>query len=292
MHPVSTRFLSAVNGSYRPAWKATLVNPVPQFTTQPTGVDLPIITGSLTLSSLSDIKGTASLTIPGTYWDAVQPYGAEVFLSAGIEFANGEKELVPLGYFRIEQASQQIAPFGPIELTCLDRISQIQQNQLALPLPLSDGNTHRDVFEALVNGIAIPQQQTYPGVQPNGNPAYLGGRIPITWTGYNPDKTVIVGDQIVQDSTYNYLADLIHIYNSAIRFTNDGGMLVYSLLVDYSVPKATLTAGKGGNIISAQRITKRTDVHNIVTAYGTDPSSITDFIISANADSSSALAWN
>ncbi|MGH3546679.1 MAG: DUF5047 domain-containing protein [Pseudonocardiaceae bacterium] len=230
--------------------------------------------------------------MPGTYWDAVQPYGAEIFLEAGVEFAPGDIELVPLGYFRIEQASQQIAPFGPIELTCLDRIAQIQQNQLMLPLPISDGNTHRDVFEALINGINIPAQQTYPGVVPAGNPAYLNGRVPITWTAYNPDKTVIVGDQIVQDSTYGFLADLIHIYNAAIRFTNDGGMLVYSLLVDYSVPKATLTAGKGGTILSAQRITKRTDVHNIVTAYGTDPSSITDFIVSFNADSSSPLAWN
>lgn len=292
MHPVSTRFLAAVQGTYRPAWKATLCNPVPQFGTHPTGIDLPILTGSLTLASLTDIKGTLDMTVPGEYWDAVQPFGAEIYIHAGVEFAPGDQELVGLGYYRIEQASQDNAPFGPVQLTCLDRIAQIQQNKLIFPLPLNDGDSHRNVFERLINGTAIPQQQTYPGVLPDGYGAYLGVKIPITWTGYNPDKTVIVGDQIVQDSTYDYLSDLIHIYNSAIRFTTDGGMLVYSLLVDYSTAKATISAGRGGNMISARRVTKRTDVHNIVTAYGTDPNSITDFIVSYNGDSASPLAWN
>lgn len=300
MHPVSDRFLATVRGSYRAAYRATLCDPVPQFGTSPTGYDLPIIDGTLTIASLTDIKSTLQLTVPGNtsipgfanMWEAVQPFGAEIFIEVGVEYANGEKELVPLGYHRIEQASQQTAPFGPIELTCLDRIAQIQQNKLVFPLPINNGNTHRDVFQRLVNGIAIPQQQTYPGVLPDGYGAFLGVRIPIAWTGYNPDKTVIVGDQIVEDSTYDYLADLIHIYNSAIRFLNDGSMQVFSLLVDYSTPKETFIAGKGGNIITAQRITKRSDVHNIVTAYGTDPNSITDFIVSYNGDSASPLAWN
>lgn len=292
LHPVSARFIAAVSGSYRPAWRAVLVNPVPQFGTAPTGIDLPILTGGLTLNSLTDIKGNLTVTVPGTYWDAVQPFGAEIYIHYGVEYAPGDRELVPLGYFRIEQVSQDSAPFGPIEITAMDRIAQVQQNQLEFPLPLNDGNTHRDVFERLVNGIAIPQQATYPGVLPNGYGTYIAARIPITWTGYNPDKTVIVGDQIVQDSIWSYLSDLIHIYNSAIRFTNDGGMLVYSLLVDYSVPKGTFSAGVGGNIITAKRMTKRTDVHNSCTSYGTDPNSITDFIVSRNADSASPLAWN
>lgn len=273
---------------------------MPQFGTNPTGLKIPVIDGTITLSSLTDIKSTLTVTVPGnisipgfdTPWDALQPFGAELYVKLGIEYANGERELVPLGYHRIEQVTQQVAPFGPIEIIALDRIAQIQQNNVQMPIPLNDGNTHRDVFERLVNGIAIPQQATYPGVSPSGPGAYYNVRVPISWTGYNPDRTVIVGDQIVEDSTYNYLADLIHIYNSAIKFNNDGGMEVFSLLVDYHAAKATLKAGRGGNIINAQRATKRTGVINICTAYGTDPNSITDFIISYNGDSASPLAWN
>lgn len=300
MHPVSQRFLNAVQGSYRAAYQITLCNPVPQFGTNPTGINIPVVDGTLTISSLTDVKSTLTVTVPGNLavpgfidpWTAFQPYGAELYVKLGVEYANGDKELVPLGYHRIEQVTQNNAPYGPIEIIALDRIAQIQQNSVQMPIPINDRNTHRDVFERLVNGIAIPQQQTYPGVSPAGPGAYYNVRVPITWTGYDPDKTVIVGDQLVQDSTYSYLADLIHIYNSAIKFNNDGGMEVFSLLVDYSTPKATLAAGKGGNVISATRSTKRTNVVNIVTAYGTDPNSITDFIISYNADSASPLAWN
>jgi hypothetical protein len=300
VHAVSDRFLKAVQGSYRSAYELTLCDPIPQFGTNPTGYKIPVVDGTITLSSLTDIKSTATVMVPGniavpgfgTPWDAFQPFGAELYVKLGVEYANGERELVPLGYHRIEQVTQNSAPFGPIEIIALDRIAQIQQNNVQMPIPLNDGNSHRDVFERLVNGISIPQQATFPGVSPSGPGAYNNARIPISWTGYNPDKTVIVGDQIVQDSTYNYLADLIHIYNSAIRFNNDGGMEVFSLLVDYHAAKATLTAGRGGNVITVQRTTKRTGVSNICTAYGTDPNSITDFIISYNSDSASPLAWN
>lgn len=300
LHPVSSEFLASVQGSYQAAYQVTLCNPQPQFGTNPTGIDIPVIDGNLTISSLTDIKSTLTVTVPGNIdvpgfdspWDAFQPFGAELHVKLGVAYSNRSRELVSLGYHRIEQVTQQNAPYGPIEIIAMDRIAQIQQNFVQMPIPLNDGNTHRDVFERLINGIAIPQQATYPGVSPSGPGAYYQVRIPITWTGYNPDKTVIVGDQIVEDSTYNYLADLIHIYNSAIRFNNDGGMEVFSLLVDYSHPKATLIAGRGGNIIRATRTTKRSNVINICTAYGTDPNSITDFIISRNGDSASPLAWN
>jgi hypothetical protein len=292
MHPVSDRFLAAIRGPHRVATRATLVNPVPQFGLHPTGTEIPVISGSVTIQSLSDIKSTLTLTVPGEYWDQVQPFGAEIFIERGIEFAPGDIEYVGLGYHRIEQADQANAPYGPIQLTCLDRISQLQQNKLVFPLPLNNGDSHRNVFQRLVNGIAIPQQATYPGISPNGYGMYLYARVPITWTGYDPDATTIIGDQIVEDDAYAYLAQLIKFYYAAIRFNTAGEMVVYSLKFDFSHPVATLTGGANGEIINAQRTVKRTDVHNIVTAYGSDPSSITDFIVTFNSDSASPLAWN
>lgn len=299
MHAVSERFTKTVTGPHRIAARVTLVDSSPQFTTQPTGTDLEIIDGNLTIQSLSDIKSTLTCTIPafatdGTdYWSAVAPYGAEAFVSLGIEYAPGDLELVPLGYHRVEIAEQDNAPYGPIQITAMDRISQLEQNSLVFPLPLSDGNTHRQVFERLINGIAIPQQAQYPGLPPDGYGAYLGVRIPIAWTSYNPDTTFIIGDQIVEDDAYSYLANLIKFYDdSAMRFLNDGTLLVYSTVIDATVSQATLTGGTGGTIASVKRVVKRTDVHNIVTAYGSDPSSITDFISIFNADPSSALAYN
>jgi hypothetical protein len=289
---VSARFLAAVRGPYQVASRAVLVDASPQFGLHPTGTEIPIIDGRVTFQSLSDIKSTLNMTVPGDYYAALQPYGTELFIERGVEFANGDREMVGLGYFRVEQATQDNAPYGPVSIQALDRVAQLQQNKLAFPLPLNNGDSHRAVFHRLFNGIPIPQQATYPGLSPAGYAAYTGARIPISWTSYNPDTTTIIGDQIVEDDAFSYLRDLIKIYNaSMMRFTFSGELLVYSIAIDASYPVYTLTGGVGGQIIKAKRTVKRTDVHNLVTAYGSDPSSITDFIITANNDPASALAY-
>ena len=292
MHPVSSRFLAALQGPHKIAVRATLANPVPQFGLHPTGEVVPVVGGNVTIQSLSDIKSTLTIQVPAEYWDKVQPFGQEIFIERGIEFAPGDIEYVGLGYHRIEETTQDNAPFGPISITALDRTAQLQQNKLVFPLPLNNGDSHRNVFQRLVNGIAIPQQATYPGLSPDGYGMYLNARVPITWQGYDPDATTIIGDQIVEDDAYGYLAQLIKFYYAAIRFNTSGEMIVYSLKFDFSHAVATLHSGTGGAIVSTKRSVKRTDVHNVVTAYGSDPSSITDFIVTFNADSNSPLAWN
>jgi uncharacterized protein DUF5047 len=292
MHQVSDRFLNALKGPHKIAVRATLVEEVPQFGTNPRGTPLPVIGGNVTIQSLSDIKSTLTIQVPAEFWDLVQPFGAEIYIERGIEFGPGDAEYVGLGYHRIEQAAQDSAPFGPISITALDRIAQLQQNKLAFPLPLNDGNTHRAVFERLVNGIAIPQQAQYPGLSPDGYGMYLDARVPIYWMGYNPDSTLIIGDQIVEDDAFAYLAQLIKFYYAGLRFRTTGELEVYSFKFDFSHPVATLHGGAGGQIISVKRTVSRAGVHNIVTAYGSDPSSITDFIITYNSDSASPLAYN
>ncbi|MGH3986928.1 MAG: DUF5047 domain-containing protein [Pseudonocardiaceae bacterium] len=272
--------------------RATLVEEVPQFGANPRGVEMPVVGGDVTVQALSDIKSTLTMQVPAEYWDLVQPFGAEIYIERGIEFAPGDAEYVGLGYHRIEQATQDDAPYGPIKIHALDRISQLQQNKLAFPLPLNDGNTHRAVFERLVNGIAIPQQAQYPGLAPDGYGMYLDARVPIYWRSYDPDTTLIIGDQIVEDDAYAYLAQLIKFYYAGLRFRVTGELEVFSFKFDFSTPVDTLRGGAGGQIISTKRTVTRTGVHNIVTAYGTDPSSITDFIITFNSDSASPLAYN
>jgi hypothetical protein len=293
MRSVSSRFLAAVNGPHKVSSRAVLVDSAPQFGLSPTGTEIPIVDGSITMQSLSDVKATASVTVPGDYWDALQPYGVELFLESGIEYAPGDTERVGLGYYRVEQITQDNAPYDTITCQCLDRTAQLQQNFVAFPVPLNNGDSHRNVFHRLFNGIPIPQQATYPGLDPGGYAAYPNARIPISWTSYNPDTTTIIGDQIVSDDAYGYLRDLIKIYNaSMMRFTYEGELLVYSVAIDASYPVYTLTGGTGGQIIKAKRVVKRTDVHNVVTAYGSDPTSITDFIINVNDDPASKLALN
>jgi hypothetical protein len=95
--PVSARFREAVQGTHRSVSRALLLLPnapssVPQFGSAPVGgQELPILDGDVTLSATADVKGSLSITIPGDYWDLVQPYGAEVFIERGIDFGDGTR---------------------------------------------------------------------------------------------------------------------------------------------------------------------------------------------------------
>lgn len=284
MRPVSSAFLRAVTGSHRSAVRAVLVDSVPQFGANPTGIELPVISGDVTLSARTDVKSTLSLTIPGRYWDQVQPYGAEIFVARGVRSADGRIELAALGYHRIEQAEQDDGPNGPIQLTCLDRVAQLQQNRLVFPLPVDEGATHRQVFERLINGgEGVPLE----GVS---YAAYPGAVIPIDWPAYDPDDVSVFGYQVIADDAYAFMAGLAAEQNCVLRFDGEGRLTVVSTVVDAAVPVASLAGGAGGTRVKLSRTTSRRGVCNIVTSYGSDPRNATQFVTVFNANG--PLAWN
>lgn len=264
--------------------RAVLVDSAPQYGLAPTGTELPIISGDVTLNARSDVNSTLSLTVPGEWWDLVQPYGNEIFVERGVAFGNGGVEYAGLGFHRIEQADQDDAPYGPIKLVALDRTAQLQQNKLVFPIPLDEGTSHREVFQLLVNG-GIADIYTVHG-------AYLDKPIPIEFLGYDPDTTRLVTDPIVEDDSYTFLTQLAGEKACALRFNAEGRLQIVSTTIDPSVAVATIRGGAGGSLIRASRSVSRRGVHNIVTAYGSDPSVPTDFIVAFNSDPGSPLAWN
>jgi hypothetical protein len=163
MYPVSDAFLDAITGTHRAVSKARLLTTT-QFGPSPTGTELPILSGDVKLSATADVKSTLELTVPGDYWATVQPYGAEVWVARGVVFGDGTEELVPLGYFRIDDVEQEEAPYGPVRLSCSDRTSQLKQNRVLYPFQVPVGYTHRELFERLVNGrtssTGVPPEQT------------------------------------------------------------------------------------------------------------------------------------
>jgi hypothetical protein len=287
MRPVSPAFLAAVTGSHTMAVRAVLVDAAPQFTTRPTGEVLPILAGDVSLSARTDVKSTLSLTVPGAYWSDVQPYGNEVYVQRGVRLGSGEVEYADLGYHRIEQADQEDAPYGPIVLTCLDRVAQLQQNKLPYPIPVDEGATHRAVFERLINGgtgLAPIEGTAYA--------AYPAAPVPIIWNAYDPDAATIFSDQVVADDSYKFLAALAAERNATLRFDGSGRLVIASITVNAAVAVASIHGGSGGTRTKISRTSSRKGVYNIVTAYGSDPANATGFVVTFNSDSSSPLAWN
>jgi len=192
MYDVSPRFLDAIGGSHRAVVRVQVLptsgNPGenayvfrPQFGPNPVGgTELPILDGDVKYASTADVNGTCEFTVPGDYWDVLQPYGAELFVERGVDFGDGTREYVPCGYFGIEEISQDKAPAGPIQVSGADRSRRLQRNRVIYPIEFPVGTTHRTIFDRLVNGV------TPTGEALKNYPMFLWGDVPMTFTGYDP----------------------------------------------------------------------------------------------------------
>jgi hypothetical protein len=210
MYPVSARFLEHISGTHHALVQARLLTTT-QFGANPTGLDLPILAGDVKLSATSDNKSTLEIVVPGDYWELVQPYGAEVWVARGIDYGDTTSEMVPLGYFRIDDAEQESAPYGPVRLSCSDRISQLKQNRVLYPFQVPEGYSHRKLFERLVNGrLSVGSAET-----PEQTQAAQLIR----------DRFVL-GQSIGDDWSWSGAPSIVDTYNDALLalYRVDGGM--------------------------------------------------------------------
>lgn len=280
MYGVTSTFLATVVRPHQARTRVRVLSgPVAQFGLDPAGTDLPILDGEVKFTASSDVKATADLTVPGDYWPAVLPYGAELFIERGVVYPGGSEELVPLGYFRIEEASQADAPRGAIRLSCMDRVAQLRQNRVLRPWQIPDGTSHRTVFEALVNG----------GAGGAALAAFYGVTVPITWSEYDPDAAEVYGGLVVEDSTYDVLAQLAALRGCVLRFDESGGLGVGPRDAATLTPVWTATAGEGGNLVRASRSVSRERIYNVVVAYGTNPAAPTSYVRADNTSASSPI---
>lgn len=287
MRAVSTDFLNVVTGSHKMVARATILTggPPAQFGLAPSGTVVPILSGDVKLSATADVKATLEMETSGDYWAAAQPYGAEVFVERGVDFGNGTREYVGLGYYRIDEVEQDDAPFGPIRISASDRTVQMQQNRVTSPYQFTVATSHRAAFQRLVNGDAGGGQSTA------GYGMYYATAVPITWTGYDPDVAMVPVGAVVKDSTYDFLAGLAADQGCVLRFNAAGELTVISTDVASSAAVYAIAGGHGGTMIRASRTSSRRGVYNAVSAYGSDPAFPTTYALALNTDATSSLYW-
>jgi hypothetical protein len=224
MYPVSARFLEHINGTHHALVQARLLTTT-QFGANPTGTDLPILSGDVKLSATSDNKSTLEIVVPGDYRDLVLPFGTEVWVARGIDYGDTTQEMVPLGYFRIDDVEQESAPYGPVRLSCSDRISQLKQNRVLYPFQVPEGYSHRKLFERLVNGrLSVGSADT-----PEQTQAAQLIR-----------DRFILGQPILEDWTWSGAPAIVGTYNDALLalYTADGGIPAQTqaaILIDYRI---------------------------------------------------------
>lgn len=285
MLTVSAAYQAALRGPHRVATRATLVDACPQFGYAPTGRRVKVLGGKVSRSATA-VSASGQLVVDAAEWEAVQPYGNEVFIERGVMIGSDASgplvEWVPLGYFRIEGGTQDSEPDGPITLTLLDRIAQVQQNSVVFPAWIDSGPSHRQVVALLVNGgSTIAGQPLYA--------AYPGGALPVDWTAYNPDSFILPTDLLITDSTYDPIVELLTPRKARMICQRNGRLAVVPT-VAVGQPVARLVGGPNGTVIKSSRTVTRKGISNVVTAYGSDPTSPTAYVVSYNE--AGPLAWN
>lgn len=255
MRPVSDRFLRTVITSHAIAVEVIVCTPgVFQTGVNPTGTVLELLSGDVKLVGAQDVRSTIDCEVHGAGWEPkpgqlITPYGNELFARRAVEYGNGEREWVSLGYFRMNATDQSPTTDSPIRISGSDRMVGIVESELLSPVSFPASATFADAFSALV-------LEVYP-------------------TASIEYDFVAATDQLgrahfADEDRYQFLFDLAN-SRGKIMYFDYRGVLVVKSPPDPTVPVFEVGAGTGGILISLARSINREGVFNAVIATGDAP---------------------
>ncbi|HEX5542392.1 MAG TPA: DUF5047 domain-containing protein [Micromonospora sp.] len=254
MRPVSERFLETLRGSHQAIFRAKVVTTW-QTGTEPTGVDIPIEAGDVQMDATADIRSTVDLTTLGT-WPTkanslLAPYGNELFVSRGIDYGNGQREWVSLGYYRLYTPGQDEVPDGgqdgKIRLAAKDRMSAILDARLLAPIQVPATRSFGSVVDELV-------REVYPAAT-------------IEWDDAAVRNRQVGRSLIAEEERHGFLDELITSLGK-VWYWDHRGILVIRDAPDSERPVWEVNAGVDGVLLSVSRELSREGVYNAVVAYG------------------------
>lgn len=245
-------FANAVSGSHTARFRARILDTF-QTGDDPDGIDLQLISGSVELNATADIRGTGGITVAED-WPRAQNldlavYGSEVFLARGVELGADNILWAPLGYYRINQTSQDDAAKGPLALDLQDRMSTIIDSRFLEPRQWLVGTTVSDIITEVVTEVYPAAVIEY---DDDSDLAQLGRSI------------------IVEESRYEVLATLADGIGKIFYF-NGEGILRFETIPDENSPIWTVGAGSGGVMVRSNRSISRDGVYNAVVVTGEGP---------------------
>jgi hypothetical protein len=178
------------------------------------------------------------------------PFGSYVKVKRGIRYASGERELVVLGYLRVESVGWQTHE-DTATLELADRMQQVSDEPLLAPWAAS-GRKPSAAAIALVTEV-------------------FGGAITYTST-VDPLTEPTLVDVVYTGNRADAVADLAQAMGASAHFDMDGNFRIEPLPTLAAVPVWTIDAGATGVMVSAAESLDRTNVYNGVLVQG-QPSS-------------------
>lgn len=253
MRPVSQTFLDTVRGSHQAIFRARVVSGL-QTSTNPTGgTEIPIIEGDVTFDVNSDVNASCDVTVkidwPANSSAVGAPYGQELFIERGVQYGNGIKEWVGLGYFRINSVEQSNAPKGTIRITGEDRMAMLRDARPLAPVQYFATDTISSVINSVVSSVINPVTIVYPD-----------------WT---PSAIALGSDHILEDDRIQFLQDIVTAYGRVMYFDYQGRLVIKQApTVNPYSPAYEVNVGRNGVLCTMSRTISRDGVYNAVVATG------------------------
>lgn len=244
-------FAEVVPGSHQMLVDARLVTGL-QAGSDPDGTDLLVLSGDVQFDATADVWATLEIEIAGVDEDTgrslfprrpadlLAPYGAEVFVRRGVDLGGAGELWSPLGYFGIRSVEQDDAPYGPIRLSCQDRMAGIIEARPIRPREFGPSRTVASVVAEIVGDV-------YPTaviVFDDDAGAELLGRT-----------------LVMEESRHEVLLEIANDLGKVIHWDGEG-LLQIRTAPDDTVPLWEVKAGADGVLLSAGRRVTRDGVHN------------------------------
>jgi hypothetical protein len=249
MRPVTERFLAAVRGSHQMTIRVRAVRPG-QYGIAPDGQELAVLTGDVRLDSGADVRGSVDATVkepfPRAHENILTPYGNELFVERGIDYGDGVREWVSLGYFRIDDIQQREVPEGTLRISGRDRMATVIDSKLTTPRQYVPGTTFRSVFDDLIGEL-------FPGVEITAD--------------FSLDDTIFTTPHVAEDDRYSFLLDLVAAYGKVFYFDHRGHLTIRTPPTP-RLPVWVVHSGERGTLLSASRSITRDGVFNVIVARG------------------------
>lgn len=250
-------FAAVVSGSHDMLVTARVVTGL-QTGFNPAGVDLLILAGDVQYDATADVLATLELQIPGIDEDTgkslfprrpsdlLAPYGTEVFVARGVDLGGGGNLSSPLGYFTIRSVEQDDAPYGPIRLSCQDRMAGIIEARPLTPREFRRTRTVGSVFATVVGEV-----------------------YPTAIIAFDDDSAAdTLGRTLVmEESRYEVLLEIADSLGKVVYWDGQG-ILRVETAPDDTVPLWEVKAGRNGVLVTSGRRVTRNGVFNGVVATG------------------------
>lgn len=255
MRDVSQAFIDTLTGSHKMFARAVVVTTF-QDGISPSGYEIPIVDGDVRADASADIRSSLTLTTAGdpAGWpndtdDLLAPYGNEIWVERGVDFGNGVREIVGLGYHRIDTTSQQRGPDGELTITASDRMAGIIDARLVQPVQFIAGQTLADAFDELVHDVYPSAEIVY---------------------DFDADDSNFTTSHVAEEDRYGFLNDLARSRGKIMYWDYTGKLRVESP-PDPTTPVYQVASGSYGVLVEISRSLTRQGVYNAVVVNGESP---------------------